>query len=209
MDELWNNIRAYVSEHWIEVLVAACTTIGAWFLGKYRARSKWLQKSFLDRLNVSLNSVVDGKLLIRTILEKSCKDVFLNDVAVERVTQMSRSTTEKDPLLPLGEDDYWYYLNSILNEIAERFADGPLRQDAGQSVTKATYLICLTCECAGELRTRKVRAMLVQKQLLTNLPEEVPQFESPHHTTRWDTLRIMAEQYKSKPYRFIEMEICL
>ena len=81
-------------------------------------------------------------------------------------------------------------------------------RDAGKSVTKTTYLICLACECAGELRTRKVRAMMIQKSLLKNLPEEAPQFESPHHSTRWDTLRIMAEQYKSKPHRFIEMEIC-
>ena len=124
MDELWNNIKTYVSEHWIEVLVATGTTVGAWFLSKYRANSKWNQKSFLDRLNVSLNSVVDGKLLIRTVLEKSCKDVFLNDVAVEQITRMSQSTTETDPLLPLTKDDHWYYLNSVLNEIAERFAAG-------------------------------------------------------------------------------------
>ena len=55
-------------------------------------------------------------LLIRTLLEKSCEEIFLNKVAVETIVAAARKTTERNPLLPLPKEDYWYYLNAVLNE---------------------------------------------------------------------------------------------
>ncbi len=59
----------------------------------------------------------------------------------------------------------------------------------GVPVNAAVYLICITYENAGELKTRKIRAMIIRKTLLLNLPVEPPQFERPHHSTRYETLR--------------------
>lgn len=147
--------------------------------------------------------------MIRTVLEKSCKDVFLNDVAVAAIREASSKTSEADPTLPLSESEYWCYLNSVLNEVSEQFSEGQLRRDMGLPVTVKRYLICLTSECAGDLKTRKVRAMLIQSSLLDALPEEQPKLESPHHTTRWVTLKKLAKLRKSNPYKFLEIEICI
>lgn len=209
MNQFLEALTDWLEDNWIKFLTGLFIMGVGWFFGQRRARSSWRKKEFLDRLNVSLNSIDQNTLLIRTVLEKSCKDVFLNDVAVAAIREASGRTSASDPTLPLLEADYWYYLNSVLNEVAEQFSEGQLRRDMGLPVNTKRYLICLTSECAGELKTRKVRAMLIQRSLLDSLPEEQPQLESPHHITRWETLQKLAKLRKSSPYRFLEIEICI
>jgi hypothetical protein len=209
VEQIWDSVLTYLKDHWVQLLVAVGSAGLGWVFGKRRARSQWRKREFYDRLNVSLSSIRDGKLLIRTLIEKRCDEVFLNRVATETVLAAAHRTTADDSLLSLPEDDYWFYLNAVLNEVAEHFAEGQLRRDAGGEVVCATYLLCLTCENAGGIRTRKVRAMMVQKTLLENLPSETPRFESPTHSTRWDTLRQLAAARKTYPGRFLEVEICV
>lgn len=116
---------------------------------------------------------------------------------------------QADPLLPLEEDDAWYLLNAVLNEISEQFALGHIKKDMGETVRSERYLICLTNERAGELKTRKIRAMVIQKKVLLALPEEIPKLESPQHATRYRTLKRLAEEYRGNPARFLDMEICV
>lgn len=183
--------------------------IGGWWLGKWRAWSQWRKKDFLGRLNVSLNMICNGRLQIRTIVEKSLEEVLLNALAVRTVRKAAKRTTEANPLLPLPRDDVWYILNAVLNEVAERFSAGEVRRDMGMAVTTQHYLICLTRERAGEVKTQKVRAMLIRKDLLLNLPNEMPQLESPNHETRFRTLQFMAALYKKEPSQFLGMDISL
>jgi hypothetical protein len=139
--------------------------------------------------------------------------VFLNSVAVDKVMAAALRTTAKNPVLPLAKDDRWYLLNAVLNELSEKFAQGWLQRDMGLPTRSAVYLICLTSECAGELKTRKIRAMVVQKDLLQNLPADLPadlpQFERPHHNTRWQTLQQMSALYATEPDHFLEVELAL
>lgn len=209
MNELLREVSENLQSHLVKVLTVAGFTLVGWYFGKRRARSQWRKKEFLNRINISLNVLHEGKLMIRTILEKTCDDVFLNSVAAEAVIASARNTTPHDALLPLPEKDYWYYLNSILNEVSEKFAQGQVRRDMGQPVLKDVYLVCLTCECAGEMRTRKIRAMLVRQSALESLSSEDPKLENATHITRWETLRQMAAAWKSTPYKFQKMEICL
>jgi hypothetical protein len=44
---------------------------------------------------------------------------------------------------------------------------------------------------------------------LEHLPEQKPQFESPNHATRWDTLGQLAAAWQTAPQKFIEVEICV
>ncbi|MBX3444100.1 MAG: hypothetical protein KF774_16975 [Planctomyces sp.] len=205
LDTLLNNLR----DHGIKYLMAAAFGAIGWFIGHRRARARWRKREFLDRLNVSLNVLVEGRLLIRTLLEKSCTEVFLNQSAVEAVTSAARRTTEQNPLLQLPVEDAWYYLNAVLNEIAEKFADGQVRRALGQPVQCGRFLVCLTHESAGALKTRKIRALMISKEVLKNLPAETPQFDSPHHITRWKTLQTMQAAYAATPDQFIEVEICV
>jgi hypothetical protein len=205
LETLLINLR----EHGIKYLLTAAFGAVAWWLGNRRARAKWRRREFSDRLNVSLNILVDGKLLIRTLMEKSCGEVFLNSAAVDAMLAASRQTTAADPILPLPKEDYWYFLNAVLNEVSEKFAEGQIRRDLGLPITRGEYVLCLTYESAGQLKTRKVRAMVIRKDALLSLPTEPPKFNSEHHITRWETLHKMKAAYAATPERFIAVEICV
>lgn len=200
---LWN-------AHWIGVLTSAGFVALGWMFGRWRAHNRWLRREFFDRINISLNILSNNQLQIRTLLEKPCRDVFLNSRICKNVVDAAKKTTAEDSLLPLPVEDYWYYLNPVLNEVSEQYSLGYLRRDAGEPVKSVQYLACITCEAAGTLRQRKVRAMLIQKDALTSLSaENPPQLESENHSTRWNTLQQLASEYRKEPKRFIELEICL
>jgi len=209
MQQFFEALSDFVNDHWIKFLTGLGLMAIGWFFGKRRARSEWQKREFYQRLNISLNIVQEGQpLRIRTILEKNCSEVFLNSLAVDAICAAARNTTEKNPILPLPEHDYWYYLNSVLNEIAEHFSVGEIRRDLGLPVQCGTYLVCLTSECTGEVRTRKIRAMVIRKEVLLKLPAERPPLELPNHATRWETLKLLAAEYQKQPHQFREVEIC-
>ena len=207
MQDFLTHIRELATEHGVKLLTAAAFTLVGWLFGRWRAARSWKKREFFNRLNVSLSSIHDGKLLIRTVLEKTCEEILLNSVAVDQLIKAAQGTTKENPLIPLPKEDRWFYLNAVLNELSETFASGLFRREAGESCRAVRYLICLTNECDGEIRTRKVRAMVVRKDLLTNLPVQPPVFESPHHSIRWTTLQQLQKAYASDPSSFIEAEI--
>lgn len=209
MDAIISYLIDKLHQHWQGLVTAFVFSLVGWYLGKRRARAEWQKKEFLDRVNVSLNSIRDGELQIRTILEKSCAEIFLNSVAVETVTAAARSTTPENPILPLPKADYWHYLNAVLNEVSEKFATGLIERDMGKTVRSETYVLCLTREVAGEMRTHKIRAMLIRKQQLLNLPAEMPKLQKPDHSIRWRCLKLMATELTREPHKFLELEICL
>lgn len=209
MQELLELILDGFFEHWAKVAVGALLMAIGWLVGWYRARRRWQRKEFFERINFSLNSIQNDKLLIRTIMEKSCDDVFLNKVAVSRLLESALKTSEKDPIVPLAKDDYWYYLNAVLNEVSEKFAAGFIRRDIGQKVESNCYLLCLTNEMDGAIRTRKLRAMMILAKDLENLPEEMPKLESKNHETRWRTLQTMAKRLAEKPHQFLRVELVI
>jgi len=209
LKELIDLLRDFLHENWLKMATGALLMGVGWFFGRRRARNDWKNKEFLHRLNVSLNVIQPGQpLRIRTLIEKPCSEVFLNAVAVDAVTRAARRTTEQMPLLPLPKEDYWHYLNAVLNEVSEQFAQGQVRREMGLPVTCRHYVMALTCECAGEMRTRKIRAMLVAKEILLKLGDKPPAFEHPTHLTRWETLKTMAREYAARPWQFLEVELC-
>lgn len=209
MLDLMDSLLERLDEHWAKLVTASLFMAVGWLFGRRQAKSNWQKKEFLHRLNVSLNQIDNGTLRIRTLLEKTCHEVFLNEVAAEAVVAAARKTTEADPILRLSKDDYWYYLNAVLNEVSERFAEGQLRREMGLPVRTAHYLICLTWECDGAMRTRKIRAMLTRRELLESFPKEPPKFESPTHSTRWRTLEQLSRAWKAESHKFLSIELCV
>lgn len=203
LEVVWNAIV----DHWVETLVGfAFMAVGLWY-GRQRALRKFRRREFFERLNISLNSIVDGTLKIRTLAELPCQSVFLNSAAVDKLLSAASKTTVDNPLIPFDTDDYWFYLNSVLNEVSEKYSEGFLLRDAGMPTTAVHFVLCLTNECDGNVRTRKIRAMVIEQSLLENLPEEMPVLEQDYHDTRWKTLEIMAKRWKENPIEFKEMEI--
>ena len=202
-------LRDLVQEYGAEALVGLVSVAVGAAIGRWRARRKWESRDYLDRLNVSLNSIDDGVLLIRTVREDTLAEVFLNAAAAEMVTAAARRTTPADPILPIPAEDVWFLHNSVLNQVSEQFAAGLLHRDMGLPVKSEKYLLTLTCERAGKMRTQKVRAMLVRQDLLTAMPETMPRLESANHETRWNTLKQLAAAYAATPDKFLAMELCM
>ena len=209
MQQFLESLRTLLTEHGIKVLTAAMFTLMGWLIARWRAGRSWRKREFFNRLNISLNTIHDGKLLIRTVLEKTCEEILLNSVAVEQLIQAAQKTTKEDPIIPVAKEDRWFYLNAVLNELSETFAEGLFRREAGKPVDAIRFLICLTNECDGEVRTRKIRAMVIRKDSLLNLPKEQPALESPNHAVRWATLQQMKKAYAADPANFIEVEILI
>ena len=208
-DEIWTHVVATLREHAVKIVTGFVLMAVGWYIGKRRAKAHWKKQEFLDRLNVSLNTIDNGTLKVRTLSEKRCEEVFLNSVAADTVQKLARQTTASDPVLPIPLNDTWYFLNAVLNDLSEQFATGLMKRDMGATVNTAVYLVALTCESAGDIRTRKIRAMVTKKSLLTNLPAEMPKLESPNHATRWQTLQFLSAEYTRNPQRFLEVELCV
>jgi hypothetical protein len=204
--EVWGRVVSGVVIFLITTVVSF--VVGRWW-GKYRARKQWERKQFLGRILVTLNSLADGWLKIRTIFERSLEEVFLNPVAVEKVRAASLRTTVEYPLLEIAPEDRWFLLNFVLNAVAERFSSGLMRFDAGVPLRPVTYLLFLTCEKVGEGRILKVRAMLLRKDLLEDFPyrDTMPKLEMEWHADRIVTLRRAADLYKKEPDNFLPLEI--
>jgi hypothetical protein len=181
---------------------------GRWW-GSYRAKKQWQKKQFLGRIIVSLNSLSDGWLKIRTIFERSLEEVFLNPVAIDKIRAASLRTTADNPLLPIAKEDRWYLLNFVLNAVSERFSGDLMRYDAGKQLQPVAYLLFLTCEVLGEDRIRKVRAMLLRKDLIEKFPyeDDMPKLEREWHRDRIVTLRSAVKLYKNEPDNFMPIEI--
>jgi hypothetical protein len=199
----------------VTIVVAVITSTATFFAGRwwgrYKANRQWNSKEFLDRIIVSLNIFADGYLKIRTVMERSVHEVFLNRIAIDKVEAAARATTVDKPVMPIAKGDRWYLLNFVLNAVAEHFAAGNIRQDAGQPVTVVKYVLFLTCELVGDERIRKVRAMLVRQDVLTNFPypDSMPKLENPWHADRIKTLRHAAELYQKEPDNFLTLEVCV
>lgn len=199
----------------VTILVAATTSTATFFAGRwwgrYKASRQWHKKEFLDRVIVSLNIFADGFLKIRTVMERSLDEVFLNRLAIDKVAAAAKQTTADSPIMPIAPQDRWYLLNFVLNAVAEHFVAGNIRQDAGQPVTVVKYALFLTSELVGDERIRKVRAMLIRRELLENFPyaDTLPQLENPWHADRIKTLRAAAALFKKEPDNFLTLEVCV
>jgi hypothetical protein len=199
----------------ISVIVTIVTAGLSFFVGRYwgwyKARREWRNKEFLNRVIVSLNIFDQGTLKIRTVMERSLEEVFLNTIAIEKVLTAAKACTATQPMLPIAPEDRWYLLNFALNAIAEHFAPGQIRLDAGQPVVKVNYVVFLTCEVVGEERIRKIRAMMIRREHLESFPypDTLPTLENPWHEDRIKTLRLAAQVYQQSPDQFLSLEVCV
>ena len=199
----------------VTVVVSVITSLAAFVFGRYygrwKAHREWHTKEFLNRVIISLNIFSDGTLKIRTVLERSIEEVFLNPIAIEKIQAAVKECTSENPILPIPKPDRWYLLNFVLNSVAEHFVAGQIRLDAGEKVTLVRYALFLTCEVVGDERIRKVRAMLIRRDLLEEFPylDSMPKLENPWHADRIKTLRRAAALFKSEPDHFLVLEACV
>lgn len=213
-DQLWRAIKDLILDHWIKFLFTAGLFLLTTGFGIFTAWRALRNRTFYRRFHFSLNLIENGKLLIRTLDEQDAGQVLLdNSAAINGVIKAAKRTTEENPFLDLDPDLQWLTLNSALNELARIVpCQGLFHRDWGYPVESHTYVLGLTCEKDKDVRTRKVRLMIIREKVLRQISEstiETPKVEQESHTVRWRTLRKMAELYTKGPKRFMKFEISL
>lgn len=194
MQDFLNLINEASRQILISVVIAGLA--GIWVA--LRAQRRWIGRNFFDRVSVSLNYVVDGVFQIRTLQERACVDVFRNASVVKAVRKASRAR-KTEGILDLPRDDYWYYLNPVLNSISELFAEGYVEEASGSPIDSRTFLLFLTGFDSPAARQGKIRAMLITEDLLLQTAGEPPSFRNDFHRLRWETLQeVRAEWVESE-----------
>jgi hypothetical protein len=170
------------------------------WLGK---RSDWARKHFLDQVNFSLNLVLDGKLAMRTLAEVPARDVWLNDLGVGKVQYAAKRTTVEQPFIVLDDpEDMDFVYRAILNVFSEKFAEAFLAQSMGLPVVSDTFRFAITMERYGDIRTLKMRVLLVREKDLETLfdptlpPEKQVQVPNALYGARRKTLYMMHDLHK-------------
>jgi hypothetical protein len=206
----WEEMLQYSGK---AIVVFFLTTVasflfGRWY-GRYRARKQWESREFLGRLLVSLNIFQEGFLKVRTILERNLDDVFINPEAARKVRAAALLTTPDNPILPLAPVDSRFLRIFLINAISECFREGLIRYDGGHPLRPVSYLVFLTCEVLDETMLRKVRVMMVRKEMMVNFPymDSFPRLEQTKDQVRIKTLRQSIAVYNSEPDHFHEIEL--
>ena len=210
-DIIADSAAAFGAEAAVAVVIGTASFLAGRYWGRLKAHRDWSRQEFFDRILVTLNIFADDTLKIRTITERSLAEVFPSPIAVEKILAAAKRCTVDTPVLPLAPNDRWYLLNYVLNAVAEQFADGHVRQDAGVPVTTVRYALYLTCEVVGDDRIRKVRAMLVRREHLAAFPypDSLPKLENHWHDTRVKTLRTAAALAAVAPDNFVDIDVCV
>jgi len=198
---------------WIKGLASAVVPLATFLLGRwwgwYDARRQYQRRISLDRINVSLNTIDNDTLRIRTVLERPLNEVIPNQYLRDRIVSLARHATADDALLTLSPEDEKFAINFVINAVAELFSRGSIRRDMDRDVASAWYIIALACEPVSELRQQKIRALLVREDILEKFPyhESMPTLEKQWHDDRVRTMRQMAGAFAQSPQAFARMEV--
>ena len=188
---IWEAIRPYLST---VGLVLTWLGIG---MAYFRKRSHWRGKRFTGQVNFSLNYVANGTLQLRTLLEASTTQVWLNDYGVGLVVRAAERTRIDQPFIVLNDPaDMAFVKRAALNVLSEKFAGAFLAASLDLPVKTALYHFAITFENHPDMRTRKFRVLLVEAQSLIALfgpgaPQ--PAILEPLHADRLRVLQVMAK----------------
>jgi len=201
-----DRLGSYVLAYWdLALLLVTWAGIG-WVA--IRRRRDWRRKRFTQQVNFSLNyleSDADGRprLALRTLLELPAAGVWLNEYGVRRVQKAAERTTLEQPFLRIEPmEDRGLVKQAMLNVLSERYSDAFVARAVGLEVRTRSFLYGLTWERYGEIKTHKLRVIVVQPSDLEALFGPLQRagqvtFADESHRGRLATLEQMYRLYHS------------
>ena len=192
-------------DHWeLALLLITWFAIGVVAI---RRRYDWRQRRFTEQVKFSLNTLIqrDGSqiLLLRTLLEENASNVWLNEYGVSRVLSAARLTTREKQFLSITQQhDRDLVMIAVLNVLSERFSEAFVARAVGISTKTDAFLYGLTWERYGEMKTQKLRVIVIKRSDLESMFEarsrtdEIGVVEESHRP-RLMTLRRMYELWTS------------
>jgi hypothetical protein len=166
-----------------------------------RRRLHWRRKQFLTLVNFSLNYTVGSQLAMRTLLESTTDDVWPNEYGVKKLLYGAARATIENPFIVMDEQKDRDFVNrAVLNMLSQRFAETFIAASLGVPVRSATFIYAVTCEKYTDIRTLKVRVLLIEERTLERLfgkehEADRLQITNPIYKARLRTLRGMYDLY--------------
>jgi hypothetical protein len=146
-------------------ILLAVTWIGlgyAW----WKRRRAWRNKEFLGQVNFSVN-LFEDTLKMRTLLETDTTQVFPNAYGVGLLRRAAERTTLGDPFIRLADPaDRDYLHRAVKNALSELCPAAFVAAALGGKVLRGTFLFAITCERYPEIRTIKLRVLVVEQNAL-------------------------------------------
>ena len=193
----------------VSLILAAIPIFWGWQKFQ-RWRTKWEKLHFPDQVIFTLNTIDNNSLKIRTLIDTSLADCLQNEFGVAAVKKAAEKTSLSNPFIDVGEKN-WAVLNNLLNTISGRFAEGFIAKDAGLPTKTLHYLLALTWERGDDLRTEKLRVMLIQKDHLQLFDSDEFRtslnLELAHHSQRVETLRMMHALHAQDSHQVRQLEL--
>jgi hypothetical protein len=176
-------VLTWLLEHWAQTIVALFGSAGTVYTF-FWARYAWVSRSFMNRLNFSLNLAEDGVLDFMTVDEVEVSHLFTDVYARLRLVYLARMARKarRAFLHFANEQDAWTMLNVVLNHLSARLGEGAFARERGCGAT-VEYVFGLTCEMHAELQTNKFRVMLATTALLGRVVAEPGIWEKTHCTS--------------------------
>jgi hypothetical protein len=190
----------HLKNHW-NTLALIATWVGILVVW-VRRRSAWMRKQFLNQVNFSLNYVAQDSLAMRTLLETTAQQVWLNEYGIKKVFAAAQNAPIDNPFIVLDDQtDHEFVMRAVLNVLSEKFAESYLGAALGLPVQHANFCFALTCEKYDEIRTLKLRVLLIEEQTLVRLfgPDqgaEKLRITEKHYHARLKTLKAMHDLYQ-------------
>jgi hypothetical protein len=166
--EKFQQFMEFMRPHW-SALALVATWIGIAIVA-VRHRLAWRRKQFLTHVNFSLNYCIGRQLAMRTLTEARAVDVWPNEYGVQKVFAAAARTTAGAAFIVLKNPKDQDFINrAVLNVLSGRFAETYLAAALGAPVKTATFCFAVTFERYPEMRTLKLRVLIVQEQTLEDL----------------------------------------
>lgn len=166
-------------------------------------RSDWSRKQFLGQVNFSLNFVVDGQLVMRSLVEVAAQNVWLNDLGVKQVVKAASKTTTDQPFVRLSDTaDMEFLYRAVLNVLSEKFADAYLAQAMGLPTRSSVYRFAITMERYSDIRTLKLRVLIASEKDLETIftpnlpPDQAVKVSNALYASRLKSLQAMHELHR-------------
>jgi hypothetical protein len=185
-----------------------------------KRRTAWRRKQFLNQVNFSINYLSNDTLAMRTLVESKAQDVWLNEYGVNRVFAAAQKTTVEHPFIVMDDQTDQDFINrAVLNVLSEKFADAFLASALGVPVKQSAFCFAITFERYSEIRTLKLRVLIVEEAVLLRLfgPDGTAaslQLTTVFYKARMQTLKAMYAMYvrdkasEKKALGYMEMGIC-
>lgn len=152
-----------------------------------------------EHLSASLSYFIDeNDFKIRAPnREERIEDLYVNLILRRAFLKSANRTTPEDPIMEFPPALEPAIMSALQGYVTGQYGESFFKVAAGLRMYAVDFVLMPTNEHYGLIRVRKPRIVIIQRDLLFNLPDDIDPvaFEKNHHAMRLNTIRKIAKRY--------------